>query len=136
MDDDIDVDGDDDATFGEPQFTENDIVTLPNPHAPDAEDSDVDVDVGGTTVPRYNGTEEREKDSQPEKTLHDLMAERSITRRQTEGVENVERMMDKVMGVGETEQAEIAVENARRGGDMGALVRALESQINLMVSDN
>ena len=121
VDDDIDIDGDDQAIFGEPQFTEGDVISLTR-----GEDSDDDMD--------EDVDDESEDDAYYEqKTLQDLVAE---GRRATsgDGVEAVRAKMNEVMGVGDTERLDSEIEMARNKGDVAALVNALESKIRLLVS--
>lgn len=121
VEDDIDIDGDDQAIFGEPQFTEGDVISLTR-----GEDSDDDMD--------EDVDDESEDDAYYEqKTLQDLVAE---GRRATsgDGVEAVRAKMNEVMGVGDTERLDSEIEMARNKGDVAALVNALESKIRLLVS--
>ena len=53
-----------------------------------------------------------------------------VIRQQTR---EAKHMTDEVMGLGDTDQADLAIELARRAGDQGALVRALESKVQLLV---
>lgn len=123
VDDDIDIDGDDQAVFGEPQFTEGDVISLTR-----GEDSD-DMDEDMAEV-----DDESEDEAYHElKSLQDLVAG---GRRATsgDGVEAVRAKMNEVMGVGETERLDSEIEIAQNKGDVGALVNALESKIKLLVS--
>lgn len=63
--------------------------------------------------------------------MRDLVAEGKVIRHR---VEDAKQVMDEVMGVGDAERVDLAVELARRGGDQAALVKALESKVRLLVS--
>lgn len=136
MDDDIDVDGEDEAVFGAPQFTEQDVLTPPaGPDEVDEEGSntgtDVDIDVDDAEAPGDISAGGPDGESKKGKSLRDLIAEGKVVRHQ---VEDAKRAMDRVMGVDDTEKVDLAVELARRGGDQAALVKALESKVKLLVS--
>ncbi|KAI0353069.1 hypothetical protein OH77DRAFT_1407866 [Trametes cingulata] len=135
VDEEIDIDGEDEAVFGAPQFTEDDILgTAAEPPDPDATvsdagtDADVDIDDAGAASSPAAGMQ---RDPKQGKTLQDLVAEGKIMRKR---VDEVKRTMEEVMGVSDTEQVDFAVELARRGGDQAALIRALESKIQLLES--
>ncbi|EIW82270.1 hypothetical protein CONPUDRAFT_81797 [Coniophora puteana RWD-64-598 SS2] len=115
VEDDIDVDGDDGAIFGEAQFTEGDI--LASHEQPPEEDAD--------------GEDDEARDRY---TLRDLVAEGKVVRRTTNLVEGLKAEMEEVMGVGDAEKMDLAVANARRRGDMQALVLALESKVRQLES--
>ncbi|KAI0375889.1 hypothetical protein BV20DRAFT_985022 [Pilatotrama ljubarskyi] len=134
VDEEIDIDGEDEAVFGAPQFTEDDILgTTVEPPDPDGTvsdagtDGDVDDDAGAA----LGSAEGTERDPKNGKTLKDLVAEGKVVRKR---VDEVKRTMEEVMGVSDTEQVDLAVELARRGGDQVALIRALESKIKLLES--
>lgn len=123
VEDDIDIDGDDQAVFGEPQFTEGDVISLTR--GEDSDDMDEDV---------VEVDDESEDEAYYEqKTLQDLIAE---GRRATsgDGVEAVRAKMNEIMGVGDTERLDSEIETAQSKGDVAALINALESKIKLLVS--
>ncbi|KAI0720351.1 hypothetical protein C8T65DRAFT_752941 [Cerioporus squamosus] len=136
VDDEIDVDGEDEVLFGAPQFTEQDVLAPPELAQADEAHSDVDteadVDVNGDAL-ASGGTSGEGPQREPKKgkTLHDLVAEGKVVRKH---VEDAKRTMDAVIGVGDTERVDLAVELARRAGDQVALVRALESKVQLLES--
>ncbi|EIW61650.1 uncharacterized protein TRAVEDRAFT_56908 [Trametes versicolor FP-101664 SS1] len=127
VDEDIDIDGEDEAVFGVAQFTEEDILGTAEPPAESMSDAgtDADVDVddagGGGGAQVSNGA----------KSLRTLVEEGKVVRKH---VEEAKRTMEEVMGVSETEQADLAVELARRKGDPAALIRALENKVQLLES--
>ncbi|OCH94305.1 hypothetical protein OBBRIDRAFT_770047 [Obba rivulosa] len=131
IEDEVDIDGMDDVAFGAPQFTEDDVL-LPSSDLKRQQDEDVDVDIdydenAASVKPEPGGDE-------GEKTLRELVAEGKVVRRRVEAVEEVKRTMDEVMGVGEAEEVDRAVETARKAGDNLALIQALQNKINLMIS--
>jgi hypothetical protein len=120
VDDDVDIDGDDHDVYGEPQFTEGDVISVSREESDDM-DQDVDIEIDGES--------EDEAHDDELKTLHDLVAEG----RRGDGVEAVRAKMNEVMGVGDTERLDSAIEAARNKGDVTALTNALESKIKLLV---
>ncbi|CDO73777.1 hypothetical protein BN946_scf185015.g105 [Trametes cinnabarina] len=132
VDDEIDIDGEDEAVFGAPQFTENDILgttmQLDPDEAASSAGTDAEVDVDDTA-----GVEEGALHREPKqgKMLKDLVAEGKVVIKR---VEEAKRTMEEVMGVSDTEQADLVVELARRAGDPVALVRALENKVKLLES--
>ncbi|KAJ8468737.1 hypothetical protein ONZ51_g9452 [Trametes cubensis] len=125
VDEEIDIDGEDEAVFGAPQFTEDDILgtsTVPPDTVSDT-GTDADVDVGDASGEASAGDPRAV-------TLKDLVAQGEVVRKR---VEDAKRTMEEVMGVSDVEQADVAVELARRAGDQGALVRALENKVRLLV---
>jgi hypothetical protein len=127
VDDEVDVDGDDEAVFGGAQFTEGDILG----HAEGNEDGDVQID-GDTT------SDEDEDGSTERKTLRDLVAEGKVIRRRSppsgDGVEAIKAKMEEIMGVGDADKMDLAVSSARRQGDSSALIQALENKVKQLVS--
>jgi len=119
VEDDIDIDGDEDAIYGDVQFTEGDILGI---------DAVVPLD-----EIRGNDAGDDERDKQ-EKTLQDLVAEGKILKRNNGPDEQVKETLDEVMGVAETEAVDREIALARGSGSMGSLVRALESKVDLLVS--
>jgi hypothetical protein len=125
----VDVDGDDEAVYGDAQFTEGDILG----HTEDPnEDADVQIDGDGT------GTSDEDEDGNAQrKTLRDLVAEGKVVRRRSppgaDGVNAVKAKMEEVMGVGDADKMNIAVNSARRNGNSSALIQALENKIKQLV---
>ena len=139
VDDEIDVDGEDEALFGAPQFTEQDVVAPPelneiNGALSDAgTDADVDVDMNGDAAASgATSGDGPEREPKRGKSLRDLVAEGKVIRQKV--VEDAKLKMNEVMGVGDAEKVDLAVELARRAGDQAALIRALESKVQLLVS--
>lgn len=124
MDDDIDVDGDDEAVFGGAQFSEGDILGLTND--PHNENEDVRID----------GDSDDDEGHIEHQSLRDLMSEGKVVRRQSlsgEGVEAVKAKMEEVMGVGDADKMDLAVNSARRDGNSAMLIQALEDKIKQLV---
>ncbi|PCH40844.1 hypothetical protein WOLCODRAFT_71360, partial [Wolfiporia cocos MD-104 SS10] len=130
VEDEVDVDGEDEAVFGAAQFSEKDIIVLSGNRQDEEEEVDVDNDVPATASVRGGASAEQTGAS----TLKDLPVNGKLARRQVEVVADVKRTMEEVMGVGEVEQVEQAIQKARSGGDNIALIKALESKVNFMVS--
>ncbi|KAF8639938.1 hypothetical protein AX17_001188 [Amanita inopinata Kibby_2008] len=128
VDDEVDVDGDDQAVYGEAQFTEGDVISLTNDSYSADLDEDVHVEIEGET--------EDDASAEP-KTLRDLVAEGKMVRRETsvvDGTDAVRVKMNEVMGLGDTERLDRAITTARSRGDHATLISALENKVRLLVS--
>lgn len=124
VDDDIDVDGEDDVLFGVAQFTEGDIIQLADRHP----DGDAASEGGDVPVEPHASREP------PSTTaLKDLVADGMLVRRKTD-MSDLEQAMDEVIGIGEAEEVERAIEKARRHKNNAALIKALENKLRLVVS--
>ncbi|TFY56581.1 hypothetical protein EVJ58_g7551 [Rhodofomes roseus] len=123
IDDEIDIDGEDDVLFGAAQFTEGD--TIPLAKDPREEDPGSDAEDGTGSLP----TRREEVDRT---TFKDLLENGKLLRK-VQAAGDLKQTMDEVMGVGEAEEVERAIEEARRDGDDAALIKALESKVQLMV---
>jgi hypothetical protein len=126
VDDEIDVDGDDEAVYGGVQFTEGDILV----NLDGNEDGHVQID--GDFSDEEDGITQRQ-------TLRDLVAEGKVVRRRSpfpngDGVEAVKAKMEEVMGVGDADKMDLAIASARRHGNTPALIQALENKIKQLVS--
>jgi hypothetical protein len=115
----VDVDGDDEVVFGGAQFTEGDILGHP--------EGDIQIDGDTTSDEDEDGITER-------KTLRDLVAEGKVVRRRVPGVDDVKVKMEEVMGVGDADKMDLAVNSARKHGNSSALILALENKIKQLVS--
>jgi len=120
VEEDVDIDGDDQAVYGEVQFTEGDVITLGID-----QDGRVEIDV----------ETDNEMDVE-DKSLHDLVAEGKVISRATkgDGVDIVRAKMNEVMGIGDAERLDQAIAIARTKCDKMAMIIALESKIKLMES--
>lgn len=126
------MDGDDEAVFGDVQFTEGDILTEASTRAgPPDGNEDLEVEIEG------DSDDEAQRE---QKTLRDLVAEGKVVKRRTTipggsgDVEAVKAKMEEVMGVGDADKMDIAVNSARRQGDSDALVLALDEKVKHLVS--
>ncbi|KJA29792.1 hypothetical protein HYPSUDRAFT_210662 [Hypholoma sublateritium FD-334 SS-4] len=119
IDEDIDIDGDDQAIFGVPQFTEGDVFPINVPRQ-EANDEDGDVDI-----------EDVDEETRAEPTLRHLVAAGKVVKRNvlSGGNEVAKHQMDQVMGVSEIDRLDLAVAAARQRGDKFGLVLALESKL-------
>jgi len=125
VDDDIDIDGEDDALFGAAQFTHSDIIPLANGRREEGPGADIEDDTGNTPA-------RREGDNKA--AFQDLLVSGKLVRRKVKAVGDLKQTMDEVIGVGEAEEVEKAIKRARRDGNDAALIKALESKVQLMVS--
>ncbi|TFK55624.1 hypothetical protein OE88DRAFT_1652021 [Heliocybe sulcata] len=113
IEEDIDVDGDDAAMFGEVQFTEGDVLG-----------ESIDVDGGG-------GDDDDREDGPPDgSTLRTLVAQGKVVKRR----DVLKAEMNEVMGVGETDLMDLAIATAKQKGDTAALVLALEHKVKQLES--
>ncbi|KAF8622158.1 hypothetical protein AX15_007276 [Amanita polypyramis BW_CC] len=128
VEDDVDIDGDDQAIYGEAQFTEGDVISLTRSRSSDDMDDGVDIEIDGES-------ESEDESHDEQKTLHDLVAEGKLIKRvnSTDGVEAVRAKMNEVMGMGDIERIDIAIATAQTKGDRAALINALENKIALLV---
>lgn len=126
IDDDIDVDGEDEAAYGAPQFSEGDVV---NPLERSNEDEDVDID-DDEDVPLSASSGGNSGGDGQGKTLQDIVAKGDVIKKMKE----VKKEMEEVMGVAEMEELDRAVDKARTSGDANALVEALEKKLSVLVS--
>ncbi|KAJ7094494.1 hypothetical protein B0H15DRAFT_946907 [Mycena belliarum] len=120
VDDEIDIDGDDEAVFGEAQFTEGDIVAAFPPSQqlrPSDEDMEVDVDIG----------------ADDEETLRELVAQGKVIKREKseQQVEPGDAAKD-TAHLDEADKIELAILAARTRGDQATLVGLLQSKIKIL----
>ncbi|GLB34070.1 putative E3 ubiquitin-protein ligase RNF220 [Lyophyllum shimeji] len=117
VDDELDVDGDE--GFGEPQFTEGDILPV-NPSRGEV-DEDIEVEIEG---------DDEDGAQREQKTLRDLVAEGKVVRKASgNDVDEVKAKMEEVMGLGDTEKMDLALLAARKRGDKASLITALENKV-------
>ncbi|KZT24578.1 hypothetical protein NEOLEDRAFT_1163276 [Neolentinus lepideus HHB14362 ss-1] len=110
IEEDIDVDGDDAAVFGEAQFTEGDVL-----------DGTVDANFERDEEDKGDGQDRHDKES----TLRALVTQGKVAKRR----DALKAEMDEIMGVGETDLMDLAIRSAKRKGDTVALVIALENKV-------
>ncbi|KAJ7044634.1 hypothetical protein C8F04DRAFT_1249902 [Mycena alexandri] len=126
VDDEIDIDGDDEAAFGAPQFTEGDIVDVLLPPTHHLEDMDVDLDV--------------DIDVEEEETLRELVAQGKVVRRadtdpQASLTTNTtpERESTTPPDDGEADKVDLAILAAKSRGDQASLLGLLQNKIKILV---
>ncbi len=114
VDDEIDIDGDDQEAFGEAQFTEKDIVVVDDPPGSPFVDMD-NVD---------------ETDS-AQMTLRDLIAEGRVSQRPA--YPDTTGEVGEIIQLGDFEQMDQAILNAKNKGSKKAIIAALEDKIKQLV---
>ncbi|KAF8165587.1 hypothetical protein B0H34DRAFT_245164 [Crassisporium funariophilum] len=119
VDDDIDVDGDDQALFGDAQFTEGDILPIDEGHEDIGEDIEVDI-----------VESDGEDDAQQEqKRLRDLVAGKLVLRTSHGRATEVE---GSGIEEGDLDKIELDIISARHRGNKAGLILALEHKIKLL----
>lgn len=118
VDDEIDIDGDDAEVFGSAQFNEADVLDLDGPpiHSTSAR-TQATMGHGSVDDP------ETERD-QPTKVLRELIAES----RASQGAPTTPKVI-----IPDMDKVDVAIMLAKRKGDSGALMAALENKIKLLV---
>ncbi|KAF9450631.1 hypothetical protein P691DRAFT_845370 [Macrolepiota fuliginosa MF-IS2] len=130
VDDEIDIDGDDQETYGEAQFTEGDILPVDGIHPSEA-DEDVEVEIEG---------DQTDEVDLAQKTLRDLIAEGKVQRRFPidEGASgnagSIKGNANEVLGLDDADKADLAVFDAKKKGDKRALIAALEDKVKQLES--
>jgi nucleotide-binding universal stress UspA family protein len=123
VDEEVDVDGDD-QVFGDPQFTEGDILPVGATHPPVEEDVEVEIEEDG-----------EDEAQRAQRTLRSLVAEGKLVRRTSnDEIASAKAKMEEVMGVGDTEKMDLAILGARKRGDKPSLIIALENKVKQLVS--
>lgn len=110
VDDEVDIDGDDEAVFGTAQFTERDIMRIDAVRMEEEESGDEDVDIGGP------GERQRSTSS--------MQAQEQATNTPEDGI---------LIDVTEPNEVDLLITAARRGGHIQSLVTALERKIQQLV---
>ncbi|PPQ70445.1 hypothetical protein CVT26_013939 [Gymnopilus dilepis] len=116
VDEEIDIDGDDQAVFGEAQFTEGDVVPVNN--RLEGIDEDVQVEIEG---------DEDDEAQQVQRSLRDLIS--TGRRKEPQISKAVEADSSS-----EADKIELAILTARQRGDKTGLLSALENKVRLLVS--
>lgn len=119
IEDEVDIDGEDEAVFGEAQFGEADVLALPSSDRdlhPENEDIDVDID-------DHIGT------AQERQTLRHLIVEGKVLMKRTDSIEG------KVIQPIEMDQLDLDIITARSRNDPSALILALENKLNALESN-
>jgi hypothetical protein len=114
----VDIDGEDEAVFGEAQFGEADVLALPSSDRDlHPENEDIDVDIDG-----HLGT------AQERQTLRHLVVEGKVL------IKRADSIGSKVIQSIEMDQLDLDIFTARSRNDTGALILALESKLTTLVS--
>ncbi|KAH8830268.1 hypothetical protein DL96DRAFT_1525614 [Flagelloscypha sp. PMI_526] len=109
VEDDIDIDGDDEAQYGRAQFNEGDILGL---------NENTEVDIGG--------------DRNDEQALRDLISEGKIVKRGD--IAEAKGEIEEVIGLADADKAEARITQAKMSGDPVQLIAALEDKVKLLES--
>lgn len=128
VEDDIDIDGDEQDTYGQAQFTEGDILPVDEAHAGPF-DEDVDIEIEGDQTDEADAAQ---------KSLRDLIAETKVIVRQANlGEESGSNSPIALHGVTpvsvDVEQVDPVISNARQKGNTRALIAALEKKVQRLV---
>ncbi|KIP12791.1 hypothetical protein PHLGIDRAFT_20816 [Phlebiopsis gigantea 11061_1 CR5-6] len=133
VDEDIDIDGEDEVMYGAAQFTEVDVLGTND--GTTAEDEDVEIDGDEDVATQSPGASGSAGPSSGNASLQQLVAEGKIVKKWTTDeseLQEVKKTMDEVMGVGETEELNKAVDLARMSGNPAALIKALDHKVKLL----
>ena len=120
VEDEVDIDGEDEAVFGEAQFGEADVLALPSSDRdvyPQNEDTDVDID-GQLGI-----TQERQ-------TLKHLLVEGKAPSKQVDSSGSIERTVQPP----DMDQLDAAIFTASAQCDPSALIVALKNKIKILAS--
>ncbi|KAF4601906.1 hypothetical protein EYR40_005107 [Pleurotus pulmonarius] len=112
VDDEVDIDGDDEAVFGIAQFTERDIMKIDAVRMEEEESGDEDVDIGGGPGERQRSTSSMQARDQGANISED-------------GI---------LIDVTETNEVDLLITAARQQGHTQSLVAALERKIQHLES--
>ncbi|TFK20363.1 hypothetical protein FA15DRAFT_759449 [Coprinopsis marcescibilis] len=112
VEDDIDIDGDDQAVYGETQFTEGDVLPIPGQRPTEVEDEDIDVEDVSDNV------ETSERPDHTPNTTDSKERERSFPSHIDEGLGRIQ----------------LAIEVAKKKGDKSVIISNLESKVKLLES--
>lgn len=118
VEDEVDIDGEDEAVFGEAQFGEADVLALPSSDRDlHAENEDIDVDTDG-----HLGT------VQERQTLRHLVVEGKVLLKRADSIQN-----NVIQPIG-MDQLDLDIITARSRNDPSALILALENKLQALVS--
>ncbi len=131
VDDDVDVDGEDEAVYGAAQFSEGDVLNPISNGQPGKEDS-IAIGENGDDQSQSPGASGSGSTTVAIETMQAVTINAVGLGPETHF--DVNRTMDDVMGVAELEELDRAVHRARRTGDTAALVLALENKMKILVS--
>ncbi|OJA19323.1 hypothetical protein AZE42_00419 [Rhizopogon vesiculosus] len=118
VEDEVDIDGEDEAVFGEAQFGEADVLALPSSgHDVHPENEDIDVDIDG----QLGITQEQQ-------TLRHLVVEGKVFTKQADGSVGIDIQPT------DMDQLDLAISTGRSRNDPSVLIVALENKIKALVS--
>ncbi|PSR93784.1 hypothetical protein PHLCEN_2v4679 [Hermanssonia centrifuga] len=129
VDDDVDVDGEDEAVYGAAQFSEGDVLNPISNGQPGKEDS-TGIGENGDDPSQSPGASGSGLTTVAIETIQAVTI--NVVGLGPESHFDVNRTMDDVMGVAELEELDRAVQRARRIGDTAALVLALENKMKIL----
>ncbi|KAG1833522.1 hypothetical protein EV424DRAFT_1365710 [Suillus variegatus] len=119
VEDEVDIDGEDEAVFGEAQFGEADVLALPSSDRDlHAENEDIDVDTDG-----HLGT------VQERQTLRHLVVEGKVLLKRADSIQN-----NVIQPIG-MDQLDLDIITARSRNDPSALILALENKLQALESN-
>jgi hypothetical protein len=120
VDDEVDIDGDDEAVFGDTQFTEGDVLVPSNDprHIGDNEELEIEIDGDGDEIRLQN------------KSLRDLVAEGGVLMKEEDQSKGKEKDFAEDR---ETSRTDLAIAIARKRGNLSALVSALDHKVKELV---
>ncbi|KAF5363313.1 hypothetical protein D9756_000208 [Leucocoprinus leucothites] len=129
VEDEVDIDGDDQDTYGEAQFTEGDILPVDEGNHTLESEEDVEINIDGD-LPDNSATAHM--------SLRDLIVEGRVIQRHRQQVETsnhseVEAQVNEILGVSDAEKLDSSILQAKRRGDQKAIVAALENKIKQLV---
>lgn len=118
IEDEVDIDGEDEAVFGEAQFGEADVLALPSSDRDvHPENEDIDVDIDG-----HPGT------AQEQQTLRHLVVEGKVLMKRAGSIENIIQPV-------EIDQLDLDIITARSRNDPSTLILALENKLKALESN-
>ena len=138
VEDDVDVDGEDEAVYGVAQFTEGDILRASTDPDGADEDEAVDTDTeddlqspgasGSGTHNTNTNTDASPRPKQP-KTVPDPTADGHLLKRA-----GSEQAAEEPLSAGEMAELDRAIDLAQKAGNTHALVTALRNKLSMLVS--
>ena len=133
IEDDIDIDGEDEALYGVAQFTEGDVLC--SGATANTEDEDVEIE-GDNEAHPVAGTSGSVGPSMSPPTLQELAADGQVTKKGSvteHDYREAGQAVDEAVGVTEVEELDKAIDLARKSGNAAALIESLENKVKLLV---
>jgi len=113
--DEIDIEGDDQALYGEAQFTEGDVLPINVEHEDAHEDVEVNIE-----------DDDEDEAQKARQTLHDLVAAGKVGKQRADPEMRLDKLTD-LLGL------DTVTTSARQRGDHADLLSALDMKINHLV---